>query len=169
LVFSAGILVTIAAIGAVTSLLGGLIGDIGTAGNYIVAAVFFAAGLYLLDVINIDFNSGGTKKVTTKGYSMAFVLGLLFGFGLGPCTFAFMAPVLGIVFHISSTNVPGAVLLLSAFAIGHCFVIAGAGTLSTKVGNYLKWSENSKSITIVKKICGILVILGGLYFIYITL
>lgn len=169
LVFAFGILVTIAAIGGITSAVGGLIGDIGTIGNYIVALVFFAAGLYLLDIIKFDWNTTGVKQVKSKGYSMAFLLGLLFGMGLGPCTFAFMAPVLGVAFHYSATNMPGAVMLLTAFALGHCFVIAAAGTISSKVIKYLNWSENSRSITIVKKICGILVILGGVYMIYITI
>lgn len=168
LIFSLGILVTIALIGGITLLLGGLIGDIGTVGNYIVALVFFTAGLYLLDIIKFDWNTPGVKQIKSKGYTMAFFLGLLFGFGLGPCTFAFMAPVLGIAFHYSATSILSAVLLLSAFAVGHCFVITSAGTLSAKVGRYLKWSENSGSIIIVKSICGILVILGGVYFIYIT-
>ena len=41
LIFSLGILVTIALIGFVTSAMGRLMGDLGTIGNYIVAGVFF--------------------------------------------------------------------------------------------------------------------------------
>lgn len=168
-IFSAGILITIAVIGGITSAMGGLIGDIGTAGNYLVAIVFFAAGLYLLDLIHFDFGTGGVKKVSSKGHTMAFVLGLLFGFGLGPCTFAFMAPVLGVAFQFAATSLLSAALLISAFAIGHCSVIVAAGTAITKAQVYLKWTENSKSVIMIKKICGLLVILGGIYFIYLTL
>lgn len=168
-IFALGILLTIAIIGYITSMLGGLIGDIGTVGNYLVALVFFLAGLYLLDIIKLDWNSVNLGRVRSKGFLMAFILGLLFGFGLGPCTFAFMAPVLGVAFHYSATSMINAVILLSAFAIGHCAVIAGAGTLSAKIGRYLKWSENSGTILVIKRICGILVIFGGIYFIYITL
>jgi cytochrome c-type biogenesis protein len=167
-IFALGILLTIAVIGIITSMLGGLIGDIGTIGNYLVALVFFLAGLYLLDIIKLDWNSVNLGKVRSKGYLMAFILGLLFGFGLGPCTFAFMAPVLGVAFHYSGTSMINAVILLSAFAIGHCAVIAGAGTLSAKIGRYLNWSENSRTILVIKRICGILVIFGGIYFIYVT-
>ncbi len=46
IIFALGILITIAAIGGITAALGGIIGDIGTVGNYIVAVVFFAAGFY---------------------------------------------------------------------------------------------------------------------------
>lgn len=169
ILFSLGILVTIAVIGIITGLLGGLIGDIGSAGNYIVAIVFFAAGLYLLDVINPDWNFIHPEKLNSKGYLLAFMLGLLFGAGLGPCTFAYMAPVLGVVFRYSATNFTYSILLIAAFAIGHVLVIAAAGTMSAKIGKYLNWAEGSTSIKIVKKVCGVFVILGGFYFIYTTL
>ena len=169
LLFAFGIALTIAAIGGITAALGGLIGDIGTIGNYVVAVVFFAAGLYLLDVLKLDWGSTHMTRVKSKGYMMAFMLGLLFGFGLGPCTFAFMAPVLGAAFHYASTSITSAVLLIVFFAAGHCMVIAGAGLISVKVGKYLKWSENSIGILILKKVCGILVISGGVYMVYLTI
>lgn len=169
LLFAAGILITIAVIGIITSLLGGLIGDIGVTGNYILASVFFVAGLYLLDVIKLNWNSISLNPVRSKGYMMAFVIGLLFGLGLGPCTFAFMAPVLGAVFYYSAASMLTAVLLLGTFALGHCAVIAFAGTMSAKIGKYLNWAENSAIIKTIKRVCGVLVILGGVYFIYTTI
>ncbi|HOM04705.1 MAG TPA: cytochrome c biogenesis protein CcdA, partial [Candidatus Kapabacteria bacterium] len=95
-------------------------------------------------------------------------LGLIFGIGLGPCTFAFMAPVLGVVFQLSNSEPVLAISLLGYFAIGHCFVIVLAGTLAHKVGNYLKWTEKSNLSKIIKKTCGVLVILAGFYLIYIS-
>lgn len=169
LLFALGILITIAIIGLLTGLLGGLIGDIGTEGNYIMAIVFFAAGLYLLDVINPDWNLIRTEKINSKGYLLAFLLGLLFGAGLGPCTFAYMAPVLGVVFKYSVSNFIYAILLIASFAIGHVLVIAAAGTMSAKIGSYLNWTESSGIVKIIKRICGVMVILGGVYFIYITI
>jgi len=168
LLFAAGILITIALIGLITGLLGGLIGDLGSVGNYIVAIVFFAAGLYLLGVINPDWNFIHPEKVHSKGYLLAFLLGLLFGAGLGPCTFAFMAPVLGVVFQYSAEHFAYAILLIAAFAVGHALVIAAAGTMSAKIGKYLNWADSSRAVLIFKKVCGVLVILGGVYFIYTT-
>lgn len=162
LVFSAGILITIAIIGIVTAQMGRLMGDIGSTGNYLVAGIFFIVGLYLLDIIKINWNTG-LKKTKTKGLLAALVLGLLFGLALGPCTFAFMAPVLGVVFQTAQNNYFLAVVFLAAFGTGHCSVIVGAGTLTGKVQKYLNWSEESKILLWIKKICGILVILGGIY------
>lgn len=164
--FAIGILITIAVIGLITGMLGGLIGDIGTAGNYIVSLVFFAAGAYMLGLFKADWNFLSGNNVKSKGYLAALFIGIIFGAGLGPCTFAFMAPVLGIVFQISSVSLLNAVLLILAFGAGHCLVLAAAGTTSAKIGSYLKWADNSYSLNIFKKICGILIILGGIYFIY---
>lgn len=168
LVFSLGILITIAAIGIITASLGRLMGDVGSVGNYLVAGIFFLVGLYLLDVIKLDWNAAGMRKTKSKGLLAALVLGLLFGIALGPCTFAYMAPVLGIVFQTAQTEYLSAIILLAAFGIGHCSVIVGAGTLAGKVQKYLNWSEESKAILWIKRICGILVILGGIYLIMIT-
>ncbi|MGE5354014.1 MAG: cytochrome c biogenesis CcdA family protein [Acidobacteriota bacterium] len=165
LTFAFGILFTIALIGVITLLLGRLMGDIGTTGNYLVAAVFFAMGLYLLDLIKLPWNAIGVSSTKYKGLRAAFLLGLLFGVGLGPCTFAFMAPVLGVVFQAASSEAILPAALLTSFALGHCIVIAGAGTLSRVVQQYLNWTESSKLMTYTKRACGVLVILGGFYII----
>lgn len=164
LIFSLGILITIAVIGIITASLGRLMGDIGSIGNYLVAGIFFLVGLYLLDIIKLDWNRG-LKQTKRKGLVAALILGLLFGLALGPCTFAYMAPVLGIVFQTAQTNYVIAMVFLLAFGIGHCSVIVGAGTLTGTVQKYLNWSEDSKTILWIKRICGVLVIFGGIYLI----
>ena len=164
--FSIGILITIALIGFVTGLLGRMLGDIGSYGNYFVAVIFFIVGLYLVGIIPLPF-SGKTDStsIRKKGLLPAFILGLLFGLALGPCTFAYMAPMLGIIFSVSSTRLLFAISLILAYAIGHCSVIIFAGTFTNIVQKYLNWNEKSRGIDIVKKICGVLVILGGIYLI----
>ncbi|HPN37398.1 MAG TPA: cytochrome c biogenesis protein CcdA [Melioribacteraceae bacterium] len=167
-IFSLGILVTIALIGIITAYLGRMLGDIGIIGNYFVAVIFFVVGLYFLDILSLNWNFAGLRKINLKGLPAAFILGLLFGLALGPCTFAFMAPVLSIVFQTAQTNFIISVLLLTGFAIGHCAVIVVAGTLSSYLPKYINSASNSKSINIIKKVCGVLVILAGVYFIYTT-
>jgi len=163
LLFALGILVSISIIGIITASLGRLMGDLGAYGNYFVALIFFIMGLYLLDIIKLDWNRNLLSGFKMNGIFAAFILGFIFGVALGPCTFAFMAPVLGVVFQTAQESFLLSLLILSAFCLGHCGVIAGAGTLSGKVQTYLNWSSETKIITIIKKICGILVILGGVY------
>ncbi len=66
LIFSIGILITIAAIGIITASLGRLMGDVGAIGNYLVAGIFFLVGLYLLDIIKFDWNTSGLRTNKIK-------------------------------------------------------------------------------------------------------
>jgi cytochrome c-type biogenesis protein len=166
--FAAGILVTIAAIGAVTAAAGRMTGDVGRYGNYFVAAIFFLVGLYLLDVVPMPFSGPGQVGMKRKGLVAALILGSVFGVALGPCTFAYMAPMLGVTFKVASTSLPYGIILLVAYGLGHCSVIVAAGTSTGLVQRYLNWNEKSKGTAIVKKICGVLVLMGGLYLIYIA-
>lgn len=165
-VFAAGIFITIAVVGAVTALLGGLVGDVGSAGNYVVAIILFVIGLHLLGVIPMPRSGGGRLMPKRKGLLGAFVLGLLFGVAVGPCTFAYFMPVLGFAFLSGQTNALYGTVLVAVTAIGHCSVIVAAGTAAGALQRYLNWSESSRATAIVKKVCGILVILGGLYLLW---
>lgn len=161
--FAVGILITIGLIGAITAVAGRMLGDMGSYANYLVAVVFFFAGLYLLDAIPISLSGLGQVNMKRKGMWAAFILGLVFGIALGPCTFAYMAPMLGVTFNLSATNIPYGVLLLLFYGIGHCTVLVAAGTSTGLVQGYLNWTKESKGALVVKWICGILVLMGGLY------
>jgi cytochrome c-type biogenesis protein len=161
--FSLGILLTIGLIGLVTALLGRMMGDIGRWGNYFVAAIFFIVGLYLLEIIRFDLPGLGQLKFKKRGVRAALVLGAIFGIALGPCTFAFMAPVLAITLFSPSSGFLKDFLLLAMYGIGHCLVIVLAGTFTEVIQKYLNWNEKSKGTLIIKRICGILVIIAGIY------
>ena len=163
LLFATGILITIAAIGLITASAGRLMGDIGSVGNYVVAVVFFAVGLYLMDIVPAPWTGTTGADMKKQGLLAALTLGLLFGIGLGPCTFAYMAPMLGIAFNVAAEQVLFAVILLAAYGVGHCSIIVLAGTLTEKVQQYLNWTEKTKGAIIVRRVCGALVILGGIY------
>jgi cytochrome c-type biogenesis protein len=164
--FAAGILITIALIGVITAAAGRVVGSLGAWGNYFLAAIFFLVGLILLDVIPMPFSGPSQVGMKRKGLLAAFILGLVFGIALGPCTFAFMAPVLGVTFKVASSNMPYAVLLLLVYGVGHCSVIVAAGTSTELVQRWLNWNEQSKGARILRKVCGVLVLFGGVYMIY---
>jgi len=166
LVFGIGILMTIGLIGAITASAGRMLGDVGVWGNVIVAGVFFGVGLYLMDVINLSWNGFIPRTSFARGRKGALLLGLIFGIGLGPCTFAYMAPVLGVAFSVATTNMLQALSLIAAFGVGHCAVIVAAGGAAGTVQKYLNWTEQSNGATYLKRVAGVLVVLGGLYYIY---
>ncbi|MCX7006700.1 MAG: cytochrome C biogenesis protein [Kiritimatiellaeota bacterium] len=166
--FAVGILVTIAAIGAITAAAGRMLGDVGRWGNYIVAAIFFVVGLHLLGVIPMPWSGAGPVNMKRRGLLAAFILGLVFGIALGPCTFAYMAPMLAVTFKLSTTAPLYGASLLLAYGVGHCAVIVLAGTFTEVVQHYLDWNEKSSGAVILKKVCGLLVVLGGLYLVWTT-
>jgi cytochrome c-type biogenesis protein len=165
LVFALGILLTIGLVGLITASAGRMMGDVGLWGNILVAGVFLVVGLYLLDVIRFSWSSIMPAGSIARGWRGALVLGLLFGVGLGPCTFAFMAPVLGVVFSLATTNTVQALGLMAAFGIGHCAVIVAAGGAAGTVQRYLHWTDRSTGALWLKRGAGVLVLLGGVYYV----
>ncbi|MGA2070959.1 MAG: cytochrome c biogenesis protein CcdA [Sedimentisphaerales bacterium] len=164
--FAVGILITIGAIGAITAAAGRMMGDVGKYGNYFVAIVFFLVGLHLLDVIPMPVSGPGQVGIKRKGMLAAFILGLVFGIALGPCTFAYMAPMLGVTFKVAQTNLLYGVALLLVYGLGHCSVIVFAGTFTEVIQRYMNWNERSRGAIILRWVCGVIVIFGGLYLIY---
>ena len=164
--FAVGILITIAVIGAITAAAGRMLGDVGRYGNYFVAVIFFAVGLHLLGVIPMPFSGPGQMNMKRKGLLAAFILGLVFGVALGPCTFAYMAPMLAVTFKLAKTAPFYGASLLLAYGVGHCAVIVAAGTSTELVQRFLNWNEQSRGVTIVKCICGALVLIAGLYLLW---
>jgi cytochrome c-type biogenesis protein len=166
--FATGILITIGAVGAITASLGRMMGDVGAYGNYFVAVIFFIVGLHLLGVIPMPFSGPTAGGWGRKGAAAAFVLGLVFGIALGPCTFAYMAPMLAITFRLAATRLLYGMALLLAYGVGHCAVIVAAGTSTKLVQQYLNRTEGSRGTVIIKQVCGVLVVLAGLYMLYIA-
>ena len=60
------------------------------------------------------------------------------------------------------------ILLLVAYGVGHCSVIVLAGSCTELVQRYLNWTDKARGATVLRGVCGILVILGGLYLIYVA-
>ena len=166
--FSLGILITIAAIGAITAAAGRIAGDLGPWASYGVASVFFVVGLNLLDVIPMPWSGPAGVSVRRKGVLAALLLGLIFGVAVGPCTFAYMAPILAVTFKTGAERPIFAASLLLLYGLGHCSVIVAAGSASSLVQRYLNWNQRSGAVTWLRRACGVLVILAGLYLIYIA-
>jgi cytochrome c-type biogenesis protein len=159
--FAFGILITIALIGVATAAAGRMMGDLGPWTNWFVAGIFLLVGLHLLDVIPMPWSGAGPVGMARKGMLAAFLLGLIFGVALGPCTFAYLAPILAVAFSRGADNTLYGASLLLAYGAGHCAVIVLAGTFTEVIQRYLDWNERSRGAVILKKICGVLVIAGG--------
>ena len=160
---AAGILLSIAVVGAVTALAGRMLGDVGVWGNRAVAAIFLAIGLHLLGVLPLPLPSAGARAGGRRGFTGALVLGLVFGVALGPCTFAFLAPVLGAGFREATTSPLRGALLLLAFGLGHCGIIALVGASAARAQRWLDWHAQSGSALWLRRACGVLIMVAGFW------
>jgi cytochrome c-type biogenesis protein len=165
--FAAGILASIALVGIATAAAGRMLGDVGRVGNWLVAAVFLAVGLNLLGVLPLPAVGWAPASTRRRGATGALLVGLVFGVALGPCTFAFMAPLLGMAFHASGTGgAARGVLLVALYGVGHATAIALAGSSAQSVGRWLAWRNGARAASVVKAVAGVDVILGGAYFVW---
>jgi cytochrome c-type biogenesis protein len=166
LIFSGGIIFTITFVGVITSLSGRIIGDIGSWAHYLIAVVFIIIGLIFIDLIKLPYLCNIPHLYKRKGLLAAFIFGLIFGVALGPCTFAFIAPILVIVFTAGMNNFFYGLFLILAYALGYSTVLILAGTFTKFLEKYLRWNEQSQVSIIIKRICGALIIIGGIYLIF---
>jgi len=160
LLFASGILVSIAVIGGITVAMGRMMGDIGVWPNVVVALVLVLVGLQLMGLVPLDW---GNRILLPRwrGAWAAGGLGLIFGAAVGPCTFAFLAPVLSLVFAVAGEHPLFALFLLAAYGIGHCVLIVIAAVSMGKVQRVLDWNSRSRAAVWLKRCCGVLVMAGA--------
>lgn len=168
--FALGILSSIALVGGATAAAGRLLGDVGRAGTWVLAGVFVLVGLSLLGVLPAPGFGRASAAAPRRGALGAALLGLTFGAALGPCTFAFMAPLLAIALGAGSAGAPGyGVALVAAFGSGHAVAIAGAGASVQSVSRWLGSRGGTRATAVMKAVAGVCVLLGGVYFVWTAL
>lgn len=164
--FALGILASIAAVGGVTVAAGRMAGDVGRAGTWLLAGVFFAMGLNLLGALPLPGWAGPRGGGRRRGAPGALALGALFGAALGPCTFAFMAPLLGLAFRAGAERALYGILLVALFGLGHALAIVAAGSSAQGVQRWLAWKGGARAVALLRAFAGLAVIAGGLYFLH---
>ena len=164
LIFSLGIFIVLAAIGLLTAAAGRMMGHIDKPVAFILAAVLILTGFVIADIIPLPFPSRNISPSSLKGgYTGAFLLGLIFGAGLGPCAFAFMIPVLTAAAAVSHNNPLFATGIVLFYAAGHCLLIAAAAASAGWAAAWLNAGGRSNIPGLIRKTCGLLVSAAGLY------
>jgi len=166
LAFGAGMLLTIGIVAGVATLLGSLLTNLGAVLGYAMAAVFLLAGLEFLGVLELSSRVPALSTGAGRGAGGAFLLGLVFGLALGPCTLAFLAPVLSASVAVAATSPLLAGGLTLAYGVGHCAVIVAAGGSVGWVQGVLEWNQKSGGLALLRKATGVLLLVGGVYLIY---
>jgi cytochrome c-type biogenesis protein len=162
LFFGLGILIMLGIIGVLTSLGGRVLGDIGPVVTIIIAVFLMICGLWLMDLpIFKNFHISLNLKSKYSGLIGALVLGFTYGIILGPCSFAFLAPMIGLVFSKSLNSISFGISLMVFYALGHTAAIIGAGTFGDYIINLFKRDGISKIAVLLKKSCGLIVLIFG--------
>jgi len=163
LTFILGLSITFTILGAIASFIGGLFGVTGRTWYFVVGGVAIAIGLQLIGLYEWNLPVP-VLQPKQRGILGAFVLGLIFGIVSSPCA----TPVLVLIltFVASKGEVLYGTSLLFVYAIGHCALIFLAGIAAGFAESFIK-SRGISNITILgKKIGGSIVVLVGLYMVY---
>ena len=163
IVFTTGLFITIAVVGLVCSLLGRMLGDVGPYWTIAIGLLLIWVALDMLGIAKCSLPGGLLSRLTIKGLTGAFVLGLAYGVLSGSCTFGFIAPILAIV-SVQAKLFTG-VLFILLFAIGHCIPIVVAGSSTAMVKRLLMSSSWQQSGRFFRCLAGALIALLGVYFV----
>ena len=166
--FCLGIVMNLLLIGFITSSIGLLLGGYERFLTLVTSAVFVIMGLHMLGVIRVKFlalgaGGKGTESQTMKG---AVVLGIVSGLAVGPCSIAYVSPLLSLAMSKAAGGMFAPVMLVVCYALGHSTVLVCAGTFSQIFSDFLNSDKDSLTywaVKIVNVLCGIALICGGVY------
>ena len=162
LVFVFGLAVSFTAMGLIAITLGRLFGDVGGFWPWVIAAVCLAMAAHLWDLWTFSVPERLARyRPKHAGVLGAFTLGLLFGLISAPCA----APILVVVltYIAAKGNMVYGLALLWTYAVGHCLLIAVAGT-SMGVAKSLVQSRGLGRFNLVfKRLAGGLIAGVGLF------
>ncbi len=169
--FCIGIVFNLMLVAFVTSGFGLLFGGNEKFLTILVALVFMVMGLHLTGLIHLKFLSfkGGNSQKDRKGLWGALILGVLSGLAIGPCSIAYVSPVLSIAASQASRNLFLAIGLVISYALGYCAVLIMFGTFSQLASVWLQSGKGQYILKAINIICGVALIAAGIYLIHSTL
>ena len=161
--FTSGLFLTIAAIGAICALLGRMLGDVGPYWAIVVGLILLWVGMDMLGVARCSMGGSLMGRFRLRGMTGAFVLGLAYGVLSGSCTFGFIAPILAVI--TVQEKVMTGLLLITLFGLGHCIPIVIAGSSAALVRRIMTNASWQRGGTAFRRLAGVLIGLMGVYFV----
>lgn len=164
--FALGIFITIMVVGLVCTAAGRLLGDVGPWGQAAVGFVLLWVAWTLFRPPQCSATGTVLDRFQIQGVKGAFILGLAYGFLSGVCTFAFIAPILGLI--ILQKKIALGVAMLALFGIGHCLPLVACGMFSARTMELLHSHAGQRMTAIARKLAALVIASLGGYFIIIA-
>ena len=132
LFFVIGFTLMFVVFGGLAGLISGYINKYKTVINVVAGAIVIIFGLSYIGLFGLPFFKGLKKSYKVDGAGSAFLFGIVFAVGVGPCTGAFLGSALALA-STSGTVAKGLLLLLFySMGIGIPFIITAVLTDKTK-------------------------------------
>jgi cytochrome c biogenesis protein CcdA len=167
LAFVTGLAITFTILGAVASLAGTLIGDVGGFWKYILSAVAIVMGLQMMEILNFQIPTPRMVRTEQKGLIGAFLLGMLFGVAASPCA----TPVLVLIltYVASKHSMLYGTSLLFVYALAQTVLIFLVG-VSTGMAEFFLRSRRVQQLSeYTRKISGAIFVLIGIAVLFIRI
>jgi cytochrome c-type biogenesis protein len=164
LVFALGLIFTFVSLGVLSAVLGKFFSGAGKWWYLLLGLIMLIVGLQAIGVIKTKESNTCKIPKKSKGLAGAFFLGILGGALSSPCATPMLAAILAFV--ATNGNITLGIIMLLLYSIGHCVLIVIAGS-SVGIIEALQNSPKYFKVGNIVKVCfGVLVILIGLYLIY---
>ena len=161
LFFSLGFSLVFISLGATATFIGSFLLHNSQILSIISGIVIIFFGIYLLELIQINFlnkNFGNYNVKFSNNFFFPFIVGVGFGFGWTPC----IGPILGSILAYASmeNSIYKGVLLLGVYSLGLAFPFVVSSLIIKK---FLIVSQKSKShLNKIKKFSGITLLITGI-------
>lgn len=159
--FVLGFTIVFVALGALASLIGGLLLEYKIIVNIVTGAVVILFGLNFIGVFKIGFLNRSKKletDVKPLGFFSALLFGLIFAIGWTPCVGAFLGSALGLA--ANSETVVSGTLLLMVYSLGLGVPFLLSAVLIDRLKGVFGFIK--RHYQIVNIICGSLLIIVGI-------
>ena len=166
--FCTGIVFNLLLVGLVTSGFARLLGGHEVWLTVFVGAVFIVMGAHMTGLIRLKWFSfqGSRARKERQGLKGALVLGIVSGLALGPCSIAYVSPVLSLSVAKATHDPLFAVLLIAAYALGYSAVLILSGTFAQLASGWLHSERGHTALRVLNVVCGVALIAAGGYLIH---
>lgn len=161
LVMALGMAATFGIFGSVASAIGHAFHDAGHWWSILLGVLMILMALQIWDVIHLIPHVHMEGNPSLKGYTGAFLVGMLNGLFASHCATPVMIALLAMVARMGG-SMPWAILLMALYAAGHSVLLVAAGTSYSAVERFLENPNYGKVGAFLKMLLGAVIFVIGI-------